>query len=407
MVAQAQFSTFDLHVQPGETETLSLTITNLGNHTETFTLVPSGLVAGWVRLSPPVVTLFGASSEVITVTLRPPLLASTAAGPAPLTVRIIPQDEPDDVTVAETTVLIGAFHDRRVQALQPVLRGLRRATFDFLIENHGNEQASCRLHLIDTTQRLDGHFDPPAAGIEPGAKSLVRLRLKALHRQWRSHSRTLAFSIEADQQGFPTATAQATFVQRPMVPEGLEQKFLGVAVALVVAAAAWFFILKPVVEHAAKSAVRAHGPSASATTQLGQGPPTSVATDTSAPINNSNGATNGAAPFNHRLELKVAPGASGSGEYVVPGGKVLHITDVVLQNPNLDTGPASLANNDQVLIPWRLENSTGNESLPLVSPLVFNAGDKVKFTFTCNSVGDATTGTCDSAVLLSGTLANG
>ncbi len=405
MVAQAQFSTFDLDVQPGDTETLSLTVTNLGGHTETFTLVPAGLVAGWVRLSPPVVTLFGGSSEVVTVTLRPPMLASTAAGPAPLTVRVIPQDEPDDVTVAETTVNIGAFHDRRVQALQPVLRGLRRATFDFLVENHGNEQASCRLHLIDTTQRLDGDFHPPAVGVEPGAKSLVRLRLKALHRQWRSRSRTLAFSVEADQQGFPTATAHATLVQTPMLPEGLERKVLGLATAAVFATIAWFVLLKPVVESAAKDAVKSNKPAATAVTVPGQATPSSLASDSSTPVDNS-GIPKGADPFNQRMELKVAPSASGSGEYVVPGGKVLRITDVMLQNPNLDTGPASLSNNDQVLIPWRLENAAGNESLPLVSPLVFKAGDKLTFTFTCSSVGDPSTGACVPAVLLSGTLAN-
>jgi hypothetical protein len=405
MVAQAQFSTSDLEVQPGEMQTLSLTVTNLGSHTETFTLVPAGLVAGWVRLTPPVVTLFGGSSEVVTVTLRPPLLASTAAGPAPLTVRIIPQDEPDEVTVVESTVRVGAFHDRRIQALQPVLRGNRRATFDFLIENHGNEQASCRLHLIDTTQRLDGDFDPPAAGIEPGAKSLVRLRLKALHRQWRSHSRTLAFSIEADQQGFPTASAQATFVQTPFVPEGIGRRFVGAIAVVAVVALAWFALLRPVVQHAAKSAVRSNAPVATATTLLGQGTQSSLASDSSTPVNNDP-KLNGVEPFNQRLELKVAPSASGSGDYVVPAGKVLRITDVMLQNPNLDTGPASLSANDQVLIPWRLENSTGNESLPLVSPLVFKAGDKVTFTFTCSSVGDAPTGACVPAVLLSGTLAN-
>ncbi len=408
MVAQAQFSISDLAVQPGETETLTLTVTNLGNHTETFTLVPAGLVAGWVRLAPPVVTLFGGSSEVVSVTLRPPQLASTGAGPAPLTIRIIPQAEPDDVTVAETTVLIGAFHDRRVQPLQPVLRGHRRATFDFLIENRGNEQASCRLHLIDTTQRLDGDFDPPAAGIEPGAKSLVRLRLKAVHRQWRSHSRTLSFSVEADQQGFPTAVADASFVQTPIVPEGIERKFVGTVIVVLLAAVVWFAFVKPVVQHAAKDAVRASTPAATNTTQPGQDTQTSLAPDTSTPLDNraSSSGNSNTEPFNQRLELKVAPSASGSGQYVVPAGKVLRITDIMLQNPNLDSGPANLSVNDAVLVPWRLENATGNESLPLVSPLVFKAGDKITFGFTCTSVGDPQTGACVPALLLSGSLTN-
>lgn len=405
MVAQAQFSATDVQIQPGEVETLSLTLFNLDDHTETFTLVPSGLVAGWVRLSPPVVTLFGGSHEVITVTLRPPLLASTAAGPAPLTVRIIPQEEPDDVTIAETTVQIGAFHDRRIQVLQPVLRARRRATFEFLIENHGNMQASCRLHLIDTTQRLDGDFDPPAVGVEPGAKSLVRLRLKSLHRQWSSGSRTLPYSIEADQQGFPTATANATFVQTSLMPERLGRKVFAAVAFVGLLVGSWFALIKPAAEHAARDAMKGQTPVVVPTTLPGQQTPTdsTLAPNNSVPVNNS---AAGAQPFNHRLEVKVALSASGSDQYVVPTGKVLRVTDVVLQNPNLDTGPATLSNNDAVLVPWRLENATGNDSLPLVSPLVFTAGDKVTFQFTCASVGDAPTGTCVPAVLLSGTLAD-
>lgn len=405
MVAQAQFSASDVPVEPGGSVTLALSLFNLGDHTETFTLIPSGLVAGWVRLTPAVVTLFGGSHEVVEVTLRPPLLASTTAGPAPLTIRIIAQNEPDDVSIAETTVLIGAFHDRRVHVIQPVVRGSRRATFEFLIENHGNAQASCRLHLIDTTRRLDGSFDPPAVGIEPGAKSLVRLRLKALQRVVRPGSRTIAFSVEADQQGFPTAEAHATFVQTSLLPDRAVRKLIAAMVVGGAVVAAWFGLIKPAAERAAKDAVKGQTPVAVPTTIAGEGPQPQSTIDTgnTTPIPTPTGST----PFNQRLALKVAPGASDSEKYVVPSGKVLRITDVVLQNPNFDTGPASLALDDEILVPWQLENSTGNESLPLVSPLVFRAGDSVVFRFTCDSVGDAPSGSCSPAVLLSGTLSNG
>ena len=405
MVAQAQFSETDVQVQPGEMQTLSLTLFNLGDHTETFTLVPSGLVAGWVRLSPPVVTLFGGSHEVIIVTLRPPLLASTAAGPAPLTVRVIPQEEPDDVTIAETTVQIGAFHDRRIQMLQPVLRGRRRATFEFLVENQGNLQASCRLHLIDTSQRLDGDFDPPAVGVEPGAKSLVRLRLKSVHRAWTSGSRTIAFSVEADQQGFPTTSANATFVQTPLLPEHFGRKIVGAVAIVGLVVGAWFALVKPAVERAARDAVHGQVSVVTVPSAPGAGQPTDSTTpaDGSAPMVDN---VAGTQAFNRRLAVKADLSVSAADQYVVPSGKVLRITDIVLQNPNLDTGPATLSNSAGVLVPWRLENATGNESLPLVSPLVFAGGDKVIFQFTCNSVGDATTGACVPAVLLTGTLAN-
>ena len=48
-----------------------------------------------------------------------------------------------------------------------------------MVENHGNTVASCRLHLVDPTDRVDGDFDPPAVGVAPGAATLVRLKARA------------------------------------------------------------------------------------------------------------------------------------------------------------------------------------------------------------------------------------
>ena len=56
-------------------------------------------------------------------------------------------------TVTETIIAVSAFDDRRITVLQPLQRGRRRATYEFLLENHGNNLASCRLHLVDASQR--------------------------------------------------------------------------------------------------------------------------------------------------------------------------------------------------------------------------------------------------------------
>jgi hypothetical protein len=168
---------------------------------------------------------------------------------------------------------------------------------------------------------------------------------------------------------------------------------------------AWFVIAKPAIENVAKDAVGSGGSSAAVTTNPGGATDSSLPTDGSVPTDNNSAAINGEA-FSQRLVLRVAPSDSDSAEYVVPNGKLLRITDVMLQNPNLDSGAATLSRDDVVLIPWRLENSTGNESVALVSPLVFQSGEKVIFTFACSGVGDPTVGACVPAVLLSGTLVN-
>ena len=409
MVAQAQFSDTDVKVQPGETMTLPLTLINLGNRTDSFTLVPSGLLAGWVRIEPPTVTLFGGSQQQITVTLRPPQLATTPAGPAPLTVRVIPQDEPDDVGIAETTVIVGAFHDRRLHLLQPVVRSRRRAVYEFLVENQGNSQASCRLHLVDTSRRLDGDFDPPAVGIEPGANSLVRLRMKAVRRHWRRGSRTLPFSIEADQQGYPTAEAQATFVQTPAFPDRLGRRLLGLAVLAGIFVASWFVLFKPLAERTAKKAARAVTPTVIVTSTVPgqQSPPpqTTVQPTASTVAVPTPTTVDPGDPFLHRLAVSANVGASGSDQYVVPAGKVLRITDYGLQNPGQDHGTAVMALNDAPLVEWNLEVYGSNDSQAVRSPLVFQAGQAVKFTVACTS-SDVAGGPCTPGLLLVGTLGN-
>ncbi|HEY4333549.1 MAG TPA: hypothetical protein VGM78_13295 [Ilumatobacteraceae bacterium] len=407
MVAQAQFTTADSNVQPGETQTLSLAIVNLGNHTETFTLIPAGLLAGWVRLVPPTVTLFGGSMETIKVTLKPPRLSTTPAGSAPLTVRIIPQTDPDDVVIAETTIEIGAFHDRRVHLLQPVVRGRRHARYEFLLENQGNSQASCRLHLIDTSRRLDGDFDPPAVGVEPGGTSLVRLKMKAVRRHWRRGSLTLPFSIEADQQGYPTANANANFIQTPAIPERLGRRFLAVVVLAGALVGAWFGVIKPQTERAARKAARditptlilPQPPTGTGNQTASSTPPTtappSTVPPTTVPV---------VRPFNKRFDVTTAQSTTQSDTYVVPAGKELQITDYLFQNPNQDNGTATLMSNTDLLQVWNLTLVQGDEGNAFRSPIVLQANTTLSFSLTCTGVGNTNIGHCDTGLLVSGTL---
>ena len=107
MAAQAWFSRGDIEVVPGTSAVFQLTVVNLGDTTETFSLAPVGLAAGWTTIRPGSVTLFGGSQEVVDVEVQPPLLPSTTAGPTALTVRIVPQSDPDDVGSSETTLQVG------------------------------------------------------------------------------------------------------------------------------------------------------------------------------------------------------------------------------------------------------------------------------------------------------------
>ncbi|MDC3332537.1 hypothetical protein OAV42_03450, partial [Ilumatobacter sp.] len=168
MSVQTWFSSSEMVAQPGSQLTLPLSIQNLSQSAESYTVVPAGLSASWTAIERSSITLFGGSQDVVDVVVTPPEVPTTSAGPTVIAVRVIPLSEPDDTVVAEIVLAIQPFDYRRIVSLQPVQRARHRATYEFMVENHGNELASCRLKLVDTSERIDGSFDPPAVGVAPG-----------------------------------------------------------------------------------------------------------------------------------------------------------------------------------------------------------------------------------------------
>lgn len=398
MAAQAWFSSGDVDVAPGTTAVLQLTVVNLSDTTDSFVLTPVGMPAGWTTLRPANLTLFGGTQQIVDVEVAPPMLPSTTAGPTALSVRIVPQHDPDNLTTAETTLIIGESFDRRLNVLQPALRGRRTATYDMMLENRGNTQASCRLHLVDPSGRIEGEFDPPAAGVEPGASTLVRLKVHTTGMQWQRHPRTVPFRIDADQPGSPTATSPATFVQTPVVPENLIGRLVAGGAALAVLGLAWIALVKPAIDDAAQAAVDKAVPTQSTT--LDSSPDAgSESTVVTTPVDDKG------TIVNIPLPVSVPQGQSGANQYTVPAGKVLRVTDLIVQNPQVDNGTLVVSRDGNALFTYSFAPMFGLDvDQPLVTPLELAANQQLTVTVTCDGVSDLTATACNANVFVSGRL---
>lgn len=403
MAAQAWFSQDQVDVAPGATVVLQLTVVNLADSTDAFVLTPSGLAAAWTTIEPATLTLFGGTQQVVAVEVRPPMLPSTTAGPTLLSVRIVPHSDPDDVRGAETTIVIGGSQNRRLDVLQPAQRGRRGATFEMMLENLGNTTASCRLHLVDPSGRVDGEFNPPAAGVEPGASTLIRLKLRAKGFQWERRSRTLPFRIDADQAGSPTATATATFVQAPVIPERIFGRLIALAAVAGLLVLAWVALITPAIDDAAKDAVAELNVTATtasnpSTQSTNPGDTVPVTQPTVTPGDTDGTPT--AIPF----APVAAQGVAVEQRFAVPAGQRLHVTDLIIQNPNADQGTLTIQRNDQVLFTYRLDNIFSDVNVAVITPLEFLPGQDLVVVVTCVGVGDQTVGSCAPKVLASGEL---
>jgi hypothetical protein len=405
MAAQAWFSRGDIEVVPGTSAVFQLTIVNIGDTTETFSLAPVGLAAGWTTIRPGSVMLFGGSQEVVDVEVHPPLLPSTTAGPTALTVRIVPQSDPDQVGSSETTLQVCPTYTRRLHMLQPALRARRTAVYEMMLENQGNTQASCRLHLLDPTGRVDGDFDPPAAGVEPGASSLIRLKVHATRLQWERRSRTVQFTIDADQPGCPTASAPVTFVQASMIPERLFSRLLVVAATIAALLGVWFGVVKPAVRDAADDAVAEQLPAAISSTSVVS--VSVVSPDDSVPVT-----TVAAAPqsevdqgtlFSQLLAPAAPAGQTASVTVEVPAGMTFQLTDYALQNPDKDAGVATLMNGPTPIYKLALTDVIGDKRVSWVSPIEVVGGTSLVFQVACSGGGDLS-GNCTTSMLVSGRM---
>ncbi|MEP7202529.1 MAG: hypothetical protein ABI894_07970 [Ilumatobacteraceae bacterium] len=408
MAAQAWFSRGDVEVVPGTSAVFQLTIVNLGDTTETFSLAPVGLAAGWTTIRPGSVTLFGGSQEVVDIEVQPPLLPSTTAGPTALTVRIVPQSDPDDVGSSETTLQVGPTYTRRLHMLQPALRARRTAVYEMMLENQGNTQASCRLHLLDPTGRVDGDFDPPAAGVEPGASSLIRLKVHANRLQWERRSRTVQFTIDADQPGAPTASAPVTFVQASMIPERLFGRLLALAAVIAVLAGVWFGIVKPTIRDSAKDAVAEQLPAAISSTSAPTVAPVVVSPNDSVPVVSvapvATPTVDQGVLFSKLLEPAAPAGQTTSVTLDVPAGSTFQLTDFALQNPDKDAGIAVLMNGTVPIYRLSLGDiQLGDKRVSFVSPPEVLGGTALVFQVTCNGGGDLS-GNCTTTMLVSGRM---
>ncbi|MEZ5252197.1 MAG: hypothetical protein R2713_24195 [Ilumatobacteraceae bacterium] len=255
VTVQAWFASNEAEIEPGNSVKLALTITNLGNVTESFSLSPTGLAAAWSTIRPAYVTLFGGSQETVQVEVSPPRLASTTAGPTALGVRVVPQSDPDDVEQAEVTLHVASTYDRIVTMLQPALRSRRRAVFEVMVEQQGQRPGQ----LPDAPDRPDR---PPRRRLStrrhsasnPAAAS-EKAKPKATKRQWERRAPPSCSAPTPTNRAPPPPPRDGHLRRGRCYPIRIGVRLLGLPAAAGLAAGAWSGVVRPAIDDAAADAV--------------------------------------------------------------------------------------------------------------------------------------------------------
>lgn len=415
-----------------------MTIRNTGNVVDQFDVSMLGEPGLWTIIQPPSVSLFPGGEQTVDIIFHPPKASAVVAGQKPFGIKAQSQTNPQDASVEEGVIDVLPFDDRTAELLPRTSRGRRRATHDLAIDNRGNAPANLQFSAMDAEAALGYEFEPAALIAQPGTAQFVKVTVKPHKSFWRGQPKTLPFFVSVDEEGKPPLAVDGTMLQIPILPKWFWKAVILLLVLAILLVVLWFTLVKPQIKSSAQDAVAPVNSRLDAagipTIPPGGGPPTTkpgggaattapkggattlpggttvpgTATTTagtgttipgsSQPPATVTGESALGAPFDHRLQAHAAPAANATDTFTVPAGKVLSLTDIVLQNPQGDVGRITLSRNGSVLLDFSLANF-GVQDLHYISPVVFNANDSVVLTVTCTTPGPNTPECVDAASL--------
>ncbi len=141
-----------VNLSPGESAEVRLALTNRGDTVDRFTLVVTGIEAGWYTLSKQEIALFPQDTEEATLLLQPPPVGS-AAGVRSFSVVAISRDNPEERAEVQITLILAATSGLKLD-LEPRRVHARRAIFTLKLRNEGNAPYQAVLAFTDPEEAL-------------------------------------------------------------------------------------------------------------------------------------------------------------------------------------------------------------------------------------------------------------
>lgn len=430
-------------VSPGETATTSLTIRNDTDIVEAYALQVVGDCAEWSTVEPARVSLYPGTSETVTVRLAPPRSPEVRAGDVPLGVRVLPGEQPDLVTVPETTVTVTPFHELRRELEPRRRRGWLGARYRVRVRNQGNAPVTVPLAGTQDGEELRFALQQGQPRLEPGESAEAGLRVRAVKPIWFGAPVTWTFGVDtAGAQDEKEQTAAAEVRQPPLEGEFVQLSvfpkwLLALLAALLALLLAWFALVRPAVRSTAKQA--AHdaaeeraakggaeqdgdgGGSGSGTAPGGKKDGAGGKADGQGSGPGGGGGGNGGTvtgpdvvPGSGRqssatIDVQSGGGDRKAGTYEVPEGKVLGITDIVVANFQGDEGLVTIKFGKRKITTIALETFR-NQDYHWVTPIRISEGATVTADVTCTKPGTPATGKrasgCHEVLNVSGTLSD-
>ncbi|MEU3612217.1 hypothetical protein ABZ725_07830 [Streptomyces sp. NPDC006872] len=451
MTTAASLDTTAVTAEPGGLIQVPLQVRNSGSTVEEYRFEVVGPAAAWATVEPTSLSLYPDSTGTAVLALSPPRSPDVPAGDLPFGVRVVPTSAPDTAVVPEGVVTVLPFAEITGELVPRGFDGAWRGRTDVAIDNRGNIPMTVQLAAQGDSSRVRLGFARETVELPPGAAELTRLTARPARRLWRGAPVVHPFQVVANPTGdapHESVALDGTYQQDAILPRWLPRALVAVVAAAAALAIVWFALLRPVVRSAAReesqkqvAAVLSPSPGASGAASGGGSSGASAGSSgTGQDAAGGGSPSSGAAAGSNAGSTGGGSGGSGSGSgtggsggggavdprsaqtgvkdsvgggstadtvYRVPAGQVFDLTDLVVQNPQGDSGTVVIAAGSRTLLTLALQNFR-DQDYHFVTPIAVPAGGRITMTVTCSEVGrpvgGPTPSQCDESVLVGGTL---
>jgi hypothetical protein len=156
-------------IDAGQTLTLVFTLSNGGETVADFDLSVDGLDPNWVTITPTSTRLKVNQQASVTVSITPPRVPASRAGPHHFSVTVTSPNYPDRMSRRGATLVINPFYEFAISDLSPrqltISWDRNTATTSMAVSNQGNSWAHYRLAGNDDDHACSFEFQSPGENV--------------------------------------------------------------------------------------------------------------------------------------------------------------------------------------------------------------------------------------------------
>jgi hypothetical protein len=367
-------------VVPGQRATRGVWLRNTGAIVDQFELDIVGEASTWANVEPATVNLLPGEEQRAQIVFAPPRSSRVSEGPVSFALRVMSREDTAGSAVHESIVDVAPYTQIAGELVPRTSTGSRTGRHELALDNLGNKPELVSVSASDQDRLLRLRVAPANPMLSPGTATFIRVQARPKRRFVSGPDKTIPFEVTATPSEGDSISLPATMVQTALLPKWFFKAVVLAAVAAVALVVLWLAVLKPTVESTAQAVAEDHTQELAQAIEDANAKSDQASSDAGAAQQDAQSAQQ-AADDAQQAANDVAAGGQGGANldpaeatdfrvttdvepaggfvdtpYQIPAKRTVWISDLVLQNPDGDTGTLRVQRGDDVLLVFGLQN---------------------------------------------------